>query len=86
MFRTFLAGCLAAGWLSDASLAGFGFAAGSGIAAGSARRRDLLVVVVMPPALFLCAAGLLSAVVARAALTLALLAGGTFLTIRSAAP
>jgi len=89
MFAIFLAASLAAGWLSADGLTGFGFAAGSVIATGSARRRDLLAVVAMPPAIFLGAvtcAELISAHAAHAGLSAGSLAGGVFLTISSAAP
>lgn len=55
MFGLFLLGDLTAGSVHLAALTGFGFAAGSAIAAGCTRRPDLLIVVTTPPAIFVAA-------------------------------
>lgn len=88
-FAIFLLACLAAIWLSLTSLPGFGFAAGTVIAAGSVRRRDLLIVVAAPPALFLLAvacAGLLSAWQNGTAISPLPVAAACLLTLSTAAP
>lgn len=89
MFVVFLLTDLAAGWLSAAGLTGFGFAAGSAIAAGSARREDLLIVVATPPVIFLAAvtcAELIAAHADHAAISAGSLAAGVFLAISATAP
>lgn len=85
----FLLACLAAGWLSLASLPGFGFAAGAVIAVGSVRREELLIVVVAPPALFLAAvasAGLVLAWQGGAPVSALSVAAAGLLTLSGAAP
>jgi hypothetical protein len=87
MFGVFLLADLAAGWLGVAGLTGFGFAAGSMIAAGLVRRKDLLIVVTAPPAIFLGAVtcGELIAAHTDHATSVGAIAAGIFLALSSAA-
>jgi hypothetical protein len=87
MFGVFLLADLAAGWLGVAGLTGFGFAAGSMIAAGLVRRKDLLIVVAAPPAIFLGAVTCGELITAHTdhATSVGSIAAGTFLTLSSAA-
>ena len=55
MFALFLLAVVSADALHFDMLAGFGFAAGSAVAAGCTRRDGLLLVVTTPPAIFLAA-------------------------------
>jgi hypothetical protein len=89
MFVLFLIADLTAGWLSAPGLSGFGFAAGSAIAAGTVRRDDLLIVVTTPPVICLAAvicAELIAAHADHAAVSAGSLAAGVFLTLSAAAP
>lgn len=89
MFAIFLLASLAAGWLHVTALTGFGFAAGSAVAAGRTRRSDLLPVAISPPLLFLLAATvaeLVSLHVKHVAPSPALVLAGIFLTLSAAAP
>jgi hypothetical protein len=89
MFAIFLLTGLAAGWLHVAALTGFGFAAGSAVAAGRTRRSDLLPVAVSPPLLFVIAVTateLISLHVKHVAASPAPVLAGIFLTLTAAAP
>lgn len=89
MFVTFLLADLAAGQLDVAGLTGFGFAAGSMIAAGSTRRDDLLIVVSTPPVIFFAAvtcAELITAHANHVAASAGSILAGVFLTLSTAAP
>ncbi len=89
MFAIFLLTGLAAGWLHVSGLTGFGFAAGSAVAAGRTRRADLLPVATSPPLLFLLAVistELISLHVKHVAASPALVLAGIFLTLAAAAP
>jgi hypothetical protein len=55
MLVIFLLTDLCAGWLHVVALTGFGFAAGSAVAAGRTRREDLLLAATTPPLIFLVA-------------------------------
>lgn len=55
MFAIFLLSDLSAGWLDAIALTGFGFAAGSAVAAGRTRREGLLLAATTPPLIFLVA-------------------------------
>ena len=55
MFGLFLLAVVSADGLHADALAGFGFAAGSAVAAGRTRRAELLLVVTSPPVIFLAA-------------------------------
>lgn len=89
MFAIFLLTGLAADWLHVTSLTGFGFAAGSAIAAGRTRRTDLLPAATSPPLVFLLAVTsteLISLHVKHVAASPALVLAGIFLTLAAAAP
>jgi hypothetical protein len=89
MFAIFLLTGLAAGWLHLAALTGFGFAAGSAVAAGRTRRSDLLPVAASPPLLFLLAVTsteLISLHVKDVAAAPEPVIAGVFLTLTAAAP
>lgn len=89
MFVIFVLADLCAGWLHVVALTGFGFAAGSAMAAGRTRRKDLLLAATTPPLIFLLAVTVselislhLNHVTASAGLALA----DVFLTLSTAAP
>ncbi len=89
MFVIFLLTGLAADWLHVTALTGFGFAAGSAVAAGRTRRSGLLPVATSPPLLFLLAVAsteVISLHVKHVAASPALVLGGIFLTLAAAAP
>lgn len=89
MFAIFLATGLAAGWLHITALTGFGFAAGSAVAAGRTRRSDLLQVAASPPLLFVLAVAateLISLHFKHVAASPAPVLAGIFLTLAASAP
>ena len=89
MFMIFLLADLGAGWLHMVALTGFGYAAGSAIAAGRTRQRDLLLVATSPPAIFLAAvtAGeLITLHLDHVAASPGLVLADIFLTLSTAAP
>ena len=89
MFVIFLLAHLIGGWLHVAGLTGFGFAAGSAVAAGRTRRRDLLLVATTPPMIFLAAVTcgeLITLHVRHVAASPGVVLAGIFLTLSSAAP
>ena len=89
MFAIFLFAHLVAEWLHVPALTGFGFAAGSALAAGRTRRQGLLLVATTPPLIFVVAVTC-GELIALHAGHLAVSAGpalaGIFLTLSSAAP
>lgn len=89
MFAIFLLTGLLAGWLHVTALTGFGFSAGSAIAAGRTRRSALLAAATSPPLLFLLAVActeLISLHLKHVAASPALVLAGIFLTLAAAAP
>jgi uncharacterized protein DUF6542 len=89
MFAIFLLTDLAAGWLHVTALTGFGFAAGSAVAAGRTRRKGLLLVVTTPPLIFFAAVTcgeLIAMHAGHVADSAGLALAGIFLTLSSAAP
>jgi len=89
MFMIFLLADLGAGWLHMVALTGFGYAAGSAIAAGRTRQQDLLLVATSPPAIFLAAvtAGeLITLHLNHVAASPGLVLADIFLTLSTAAP
>jgi Domain of unknown function (DUF6542) len=89
MLAIFLLTGLAAGWLHVTALTGFGFAAGSAVAAGRTRRADLLPIAISPPLLFLIslvATELVSLHVKHIAASPALVLAGAFVSLSAAAP
>jgi hypothetical protein len=89
MFVIFLLAHLIAGWLHVAGLTGFGFAAGSAVAAGRTRPRDLLLVVTTPPMIFLAAVTCGELIMLHdrhVAVGAGLVLAGILLTLSSAAP
>jgi hypothetical protein len=89
MFMIFLLADLGASWLHMVALTGFGYAAGSAIAAGRTRQLDLLLVATSPPAIFLAAvtAGeLITLHVDHVAASPGLVLADIFLTLSTAAP
>jgi hypothetical protein len=89
MFLIFLLTDLVSVPLQFSGLAGFGFAAGSALAAGVVRRADLLIVSTMPPIVFLLAitcAELITAHLSHASGSLGRIGAGIFLTLSAAAP
>jgi len=89
MFMATLLGHLTAQALHVTGLTGFGFAAGSTLAAGLARRRDLLIVATTPPVIFLTAitcAELIVRHLNHMPLSARPIADGVFLTLASTAP
>lgn len=89
MFAIFVLTGMAANWLQVSALTGFGFAAGSALAAGRTRPSDLLPVATSPPLLFLLAVvstELISLHVKHVAAGPALVLAGIFLTLAASAP
>lgn len=89
MFAVFLFADLAAGWLHVVALTGFGFAAGSAVAAGRTRRHDLLLVATTPPMIFFAAvtsAELITLHAHHVPASAGLVLAGVFLTLSTAAP
>jgi hypothetical protein len=89
MFMIFLLADLGAGWLHMVALTGFGYAAGSAIAAGRTRQQDLLLVATSPPAIYLAAvtAGeLITLHLNHVAASPGLVLADIFLTLSTAAP
>jgi len=89
MFLLFLLAVVIADALHATALAGFGFAAGSAVAAGCTRRRELLMVVTTPPAIFLAAAAcgeLITMHLDHVAPSAGLVGANTFLTLSATAP
>jgi hypothetical protein len=89
MFVVFMLAGLAADWLHVTALTGFGFAAGSAVAAGRTRRSDLLPAAICPPLLFFLAVTLtelISLHVKHVAASPSLVLAGVFLTLSTAAP
>lgn len=88
MFSIFMLTGLAAGWLHVNALTGFGFAAGSAVAAGRTRRSELLPVAICPPLLFLLSVmstELISLHLKHVAAGPAMVLAGIFLTLTSSA-
>lgn len=89
MFLIFLLTDLAAAPLQVSALIGFGFAAGSAVAAGVVRKPDLLFAVTAPPLIFLTAvtcAELITAHLHQASGSAGRIGAGVFLTLSAAAP
>jgi uncharacterized protein DUF6542 len=89
MFMVFLLADLTAGWLHVVALTGFGFAAGSAVAAGRTRQQDLLLVATTPPVIFFAAvtsAELITLHLNHVAASAGLVLAGIFLTLSTAAP
>jgi uncharacterized protein DUF6542 len=89
MFAIFLFAHLVAGWLHVPALTGFGFAAGSAVAAGRTRRQGLLLVATTPPLIFLAAVTcgeLIALHAGHVAVSVGPVLAGIFLTLSSAAP
>ena len=89
MFAIFLFAHLVAGWLHVPALTGFGFAAGSAVAAGRTRRQGLLLIATTPPLIFMAAVTcgeLIALHAGHVAFSAGPVAAGIFLTLSSAAP